>query len=173
MEPIQIVFLIGAALVLGSAVMVVTQRNLIHAALFLILALTGVAMIFVLLEAYYWAVIQVVVYIGAIAILIIMAIMVTRNVTGENVKRFNKNAVWAAALGVLASGSLIWALSYWPAFDAQAPQADTGEVVVQQLGLGLFSAEGYLIPTIIASVLLLAALIAAIKTAFPISQEEE
>ena len=54
MEPIQIVFLIGAGLVLGSAVMVVTRRNLIHAALFLILTLSGVAMIFVLLEAFYW-----------------------------------------------------------------------------------------------------------------------
>ena len=173
MEPIQIVFLIGAALVLGSAVMVVTRRNLIHAALFLILALSGVAMIFVLLEAYYWAVIQVVVYIGAIAILIIMAIMVTREVTGESVKPFNKAVVWAAFLSVIASGSLIWALSYWPAFNLTAPEADTGEAVVRQLGVDLFSAEGYLIPTIIASVLLLAAMIAAIKTAFPISQEEE
>lgn len=173
MEPIQFVFLIGAGLVLGSAVMVVTRRNLIHAALFLILALSGVAMIFVLLEAFYWAVIQVVVYIGAIAILVIMAIMVTRHVTGETVKAFNKAAVWAAGLSVLAAGSLIWALSYWPAINTFAPEADTGEVVVQQLGLALFSAEGYLIPTIIASVLLLAALIAAIKTAFPISQEEE
>ena len=173
MEPIQIIFLIGAALVLGSAVMVVTRRNLIHAALFLILALTGVAMIFVLLEAFYWAVIQVVVYIGAIAILIIMAIMVTRDVTGENVKPFNKIAVWAAGLSALAAGSLIWALSSWPAMETLAPKADTGEAVVQQLGVQLFSFEGYVIPTIIASVLLLAALIAAIKTAFPISEEEE
>ncbi|MBN2044380.1 MAG: NADH-quinone oxidoreductase subunit J [Anaerolineales bacterium] len=173
MEPIQIVFLIGAALVLGSAVMVVTRRNLIHAALFLILTLSGVAMIFVLLEAFYWAVIQVVVYIGAIAILIIMAIMVTRNVTGDTVKPFNNMAVWAAMLSVVASGSLIWALSYWPAFDQTAPVADTGEYVIRLLGLELFSAEGYLIPTMIASVLLLAALIAAIKSAFPISQEEE
>jgi NADH-quinone oxidoreductase subunit J len=173
MEPIQFVFLIGAALVLGSALMVVTRRNLIHAALFLILTLSGVAMIFVLLEAFYWAVIQVVVYIGAIAILIIMAIMVTRNVTGEAVKPFNQSAVWAAVLSVVAAGTLIWALSFWPSFDTPLPEADTGEVVIEMLGLQLFSAEGYLIPTIIASVLLLAALIAAIKSAFPISQEEE
>ena len=134
MEPIQIVFLIGAALVLGSAVMVVTRRNLIHAALFLILALFGVAMIFVLLEAFYWAVIQVVVYIGAIAILIIMAIMVTRDITGETVKPFNRSLFWAAGLSVLAAGTLIWALSYWPAMEALAPAADTGEIVVEQLG---------------------------------------
>ncbi|MFN2145629.1 MAG: NADH-quinone oxidoreductase subunit J, partial [Anaerolineales bacterium] len=89
------------------------------------------------------------------------------------VKPFNKIAVWAAGLSALAAGSLIWALSSWPAMETLAPKADTGEAVVQQLGVQLFSFEGYVIPTIIASVLLLAALIAAIKTAFPISEEEE
>lgn len=173
MEPIQVVFLIGAALVVISAVMVVTRRNLIHAALSLILTLFGVAMIFVLLEAYYWAVIQVVVYIGAIAILIIMAIMVTRDVTGETVEPFNKNLIWAALLAVMSAGALIWSLSEWPAFSAKAPAAETGEAVVQELGVQLFSAQGYLIPTLIASVLLLAALIAAIRIAFPIQAEED
>ena len=173
MEPIQVVFLIGAALVLVSAVMVVTRRNLIHAALALIVSLFGVAMIFVLLEAYYWAVIQVVVYIGAIAILIIMVIMVTRDVTGETVEPFNKNLAAAVLMAVLSAVSLIWSLSGWPAFDAQAQAADTGETVVRELGIQLFSADGYLIPTIAASVLLLAALIAAIRIAFPPQQEEE
>ena len=173
MEPVQVVFLIGAAVVLVSAVMVVTRRNLIHAALSFIVSLFGVAMIFILLQAYYWAVIQVVVYIGAIAILIIMAIMVTRDVTGETVEAFNKNLVLAALMAILAAGSLIWSLSGWQAFGAQAPAADTGEVVVQALGEQLFSPQGYLLPTLLASVLLLGALIAAIKIAFPIKQEEE
>lgn len=173
MEPIQVVFLIGAALVLVSAVMVVTRRNLIHAALSFIVSLFGIAMIFVLLESYYWAVIQVVVYIGAIAIMIIMAIMVTRNVTGETVDPFNKNLAAAVLAAVLSAVALIWSLSGWPAFDAQAQTAETGEAVVRDLGVQLFSPEGYLIPTIVASVLLLAALIAAIKIAFPPQQEEE
>jgi len=173
MEPIQVVFLIGAALVLISAVMVVTRSNLIHAALFLIVTLFGVAMIFVLLEAFYWAVIQVVVYIGAIAILIIMAIMVTRDVTGTEHKTFNKNLVWAGALGVLVVVTLIWSLTFWPQFGAQAQQTVDSQAVLSDLGTQFFSGEGYLIPTIVASVLLLAALIAAIKIAFPIKQEEE
>ena len=130
MEPVQVVFLIGAAVVLVSAVMVVTRRNLIHAALSFIVSLFGVAMIFILLQAYYWAVIQVVVYIGAIAILIIMAIMVTRDVTGETVEAFNKNLVLAALMAILAAGSLIWSLSGWQAFGAQAPAADTGEALL-------------------------------------------
>lgn len=174
MEPIQVVFLIGAALVLISAVMVVTRSNLIHAALFLIVALFGVAMIFVLLEAFYWAVIQVVVYIGAIAIMIIMAIMVTRDVTGETHKSFNKNVVWAGLLGLLSVGTLLWALNEWPTFSAEVQLSPVdSQLVIEELGVMFFSGQGYLIPSIVASVLLLAALIAAIKIAFPIKQEEE
>ncbi len=173
MDPIQIVFLIGAALVLISALMVVTRSNLIHAALFLIVTLFGVAMIFVLLEAFYWAVIQVVVYIGAIAILIIMAIMVTRDVTGEEIKSFNKNLVWAGLLAVMVIVTLVWSLTFWPQFGAETHQTVDSQAVISDLGEQFFSAEGYLIPSIVASILLLAALIAAIKIAFPIKQEEE
>ena len=173
MEPIQVVFLIGAVLVLFSAVMVVTRSNLIHAALYLILALFGVAVIFVLLEAFYWAVIQVVVYIGAIAIMIIMAIMVTRDVTGEEHKPFNKNLVWAGLLGLLAVVTLVWALTFWPHFGAEIQQTVDSQAVISDLGTQFFSGQGYLIPSLVASILLLAALIAAIKIAFPIKQEEE
>jgi NADH:ubiquinone oxidoreductase subunit 6 (subunit J) len=173
MEPIQVVFLIGAALVLFSAVMVVTRSNLIHAALYLILTLFGVAMIFVLLEAFYWAVIQVVVYIGAIAIMIIMAIMVTRDITGEEHKPFNKNVVWAGLLGLLVIGTLVWALTFWPQYGAEIQQTVDSQAVISDLGTQFFSAQGYLIPSLVASILLLAALIAAIKIAFPIKQEED
>jgi NADH-quinone oxidoreductase subunit J len=173
MEPIQFVFLFGAALTLYAAVMVVTRRNLVHASLFLVLALAGVAMIFVLLEAYYWAVIQVAVYIGAIAIMIIMAVMVTRDVTGAHVKTFNKNVLWGLVLALLVAGTLIWALSFWPEFGAEAQQASIGEETIQELGFQLFAGDGFVLPTIVASVLLLAALIGAIKVAFPIQQEKE
>ncbi len=173
MEPIQIVFLIGAALTLVSAVMVVTRSNLIHAALFLIVTLFGVAMIFVLLEAFYWAVIQVVVYIGAIAIMIIMAIMVTRDVTGEEIKTFNRNLIWAVLVAAMVIATLVWSLSFWGAFAAEAQQSVDSQAVLAELGFQFFSEQGYLLASVLASVLLLAALIAAIKVAFPIKQEEE
>lgn len=173
MEPIQVFFLIGAALVLFSAVMVVTRSNLIHAALYLILTLFGVAVIFVLLEAFYWAVIQVVVYIGAIAIMIIMVIMVTRDVTGKEYKPFNKNFGLAGLVGLLVVSTLVFALSLWPKFEMQTLQPVDSQAVISDLGVQFFSGQGYLVPTLVASVLLLAALIAAIKIAFPIKQEEE
>jgi NADH-quinone oxidoreductase subunit J len=77
MTALQIIFLITAVVTLGSALMVVTSRNLIHSALWLILSLFGVAVLYVVLNASFLAVAQVVIYIGAIAILIIFAVMMT------------------------------------------------------------------------------------------------
>jgi len=77
MTGIQIFFLIVGLVILGSALMVVTTGNLIHAALWLIVTLFGVAVLFAILDASFLAVVQVVVYIGAIAILFIFAVMLT------------------------------------------------------------------------------------------------
>ncbi|MEM6530183.1 MAG: NADH-quinone oxidoreductase subunit J, partial [Chloroflexota bacterium] len=74
-------FGIFSAAILGGAAMTVWSRNLVHSALFLILSLFGVAGLFVLLSAPFLAAIQVLVYIGAIAILIIFAVMLTRSMT--------------------------------------------------------------------------------------------
>ena len=75
MTPDQIVFLIVALVTLFSGLMVVTTRNLVHAALWLVATLFGVAITYALLNASFLAVVQVVVYIGAIAILFIFAVM--------------------------------------------------------------------------------------------------
>src|SRR5512140_2168474 len=78
MTGVQIIFLIVAAVILGSAILVVTTRNLIHSALWLIVTLFGVAVLYAVLNAGFLAVVQVVIYIGAIAILFIFAVMLTR-----------------------------------------------------------------------------------------------
>ena len=78
MTIMQIFFLIVGVVILGSALMVVTTGNLIHAALWLIVTLFGVAVLYAILNASFLAVVQVVVYIGAIAILFIFAVMLTR-----------------------------------------------------------------------------------------------
>ncbi len=170
MSALQFVFILGAAITLLSAIMVVTRRNLIHSALFLVVSLLGVAILFVLLEASFMAVVQIVVYIGAIAILIIMAVMVTREVTGEGVKVFNKNVILAALLAVLVCASLVMALNQWPAFSELAPDVDTSGHVVQ---IGEELAGKYVVAFEVASVLLLAALIGAIVIAIPKKKEEE
>ena len=78
----QILFILFGLVTIIAAVMVVVRRNLFHAALFLVLSFFGVAALYVLLEAYFFAAAQVLVYVGAISILIIFAVMLTRGVMG-------------------------------------------------------------------------------------------
>ena len=95
MDATQIIFIVSAALIVASAVMVVTSRNLVHAALWLIAALFGVGILYVLLDAGFLAVVQVVVYIGAIAIMFIFAVMLTRREMLDH--GVQVNAAWPMA----------------------------------------------------------------------------
>jgi len=169
MTAMQIVFLvIGAATLLGG-VMVVVSRNLIHAALWLILSLAGVAALFVLLEAGLLAVVQVAIYIGAIAILIIFAVMLTRRVMADSGPAANPNW-WAAALAALMIfAGLVVVFMQLPALGAAqaAPLASEPEALVEDLGRALVDVDRYVVPFEVASVLLLAALIGAVVVARP------
>ena len=162
----QIIFIILAAITLGSAVMVVTARNLVHAALWLIAALFGVACLFVALNAGFLAVAQVVIYIGAISILIIFAIMLTRGVGQGTSTQTNANWGWGALLAVVFFGGLVWLLSLWSGFTTQKPEIGRAFDPLRQLGQALVSPNAYVIPFEVASVLLLAALIGAIIVAW-------
>ena len=101
MSGLEILFLFIAVVTLLAAFQVVTTSNLVHAALWLIVSLFGVAATFVLLNAPFLAVVQVVVYIGAIAILMIFAIMLTRKMIQDKDSQFNNNFGLAALLGVI------------------------------------------------------------------------
>jgi NADH-quinone oxidoreductase subunit J len=175
MTPTQVIFLISSALVLGGALMVVTRRNLVHAAFYLVVTLFGVAVFFILLEAGFLAAVQVVVYIGAIAILLIIGVMVTRNVTGTEVKTVNKNYLLGIAIAVMVFASLFLAVSQWSQFNASAADVDTQtlENTVSNLGIALVDANQFVIPFEVASILLLGALVGAIVIAWPKKASEE
>lgn len=168
MIALQILFWL---VVIGSwlaAIMVVTRKNLVHAALNLVIAFFGVAVLFVLLEAGYWAVIQVLVYIGAIAIMMIFAVMLTRDVTSEEGDAFSPNYGWAAVVAVIVLAGLVVMTGGWGGLQATAPEADAHvSAAVTDLGVAFFSADGYVIPTLVASVLLLAGMIGALMVAWP------
>lgn len=166
MTALQIVFIVTAAISLGAAIMVVTVRNLVHAALYLILTLFGVAVMFVLLNAGFFAVVQVVIYIGAISILMIFAIMLTRRVMQDVGSATNPGWWISALLSVLLFLGLGWMLSRWNGFNAPLPAMPTGIDPLQQLGQALVSPQYYVLPFELASVLLLAALIGAIMIAW-------
>jgi len=166
MTPLSIIFIITAAVTLGAALMVVIARNLVHAALWVVVTLFGVAVMYVLLNAGFLAVAQVVIYIGAIAILMIFAIMLTRHVAIDTGPQVNANWIWAAVLSLALFAALSWTLASWSGFSTALPEMSPRADPLRQLGTALVSPDLYVIPFEVASVLLLAALIGAIMVAW-------
>jgi NADH-quinone oxidoreductase subunit J len=162
----QIIFLIVALVTLGSAVMTVTTRNLIHAALWLIATLFGVAVVYALLNAGFLAVVQVVVYIGAIAILFIFAVMLTRKDARDQGPQTNRNWWMGALLAVISYLGLAALFLGWSGSSKTAAGIPSGFDTVGALGEALVSPEAYVLPFEVASVLLLAALVGAVYVAF-------
>jgi NADH-quinone oxidoreductase subunit J len=162
----QIVFLIVAFVTLGSGLMVVASRNLVHAALWLVATLFGVAITYALLNASFLAVVQVVVYIGAIAILFIFAVMLTRKDMRDQGAQLNKNWWFGAVLSALTFGGLVFLLQGWDGFSKSASAFPSGFDAISELGNELVSPAGYVLPFEVASVLLVAALVGAVYVAF-------
>jgi len=163
---LQIFFLITALVILGSALMVVTTRNLIHAALWLIVTLFGVAVLYAVLNAGFLAVVQIVVYIGAIAILFIFAVMLTRKELRDRGPQLNRGWWLNAIIALLTFGGLFWMLQSWNGFSKSAAEFPTSVDAVGQLGNALISPNAFVLPFEVASVLLLAALVGAVYIAF-------
>ena len=161
----QSIFLIVAAVTLVAGLSVVTSRNLIHSALWLILTLSGIAVFYVLLNAGFFAVIQVVVYIGAIAILFIFAAMLTRRVMQDTGPQSNSNWWLGAVVALLFFAGITLVLFNWQGFATQAPMLTNTSGQLSQLGLALVSPDEYVLPFELASVLLVAGMIGAIFVA--------
>jgi NADH:ubiquinone oxidoreductase subunit 6 (subunit J) len=166
MDASQVIFILSAALIIASAIMVVTTRNLIHAALWLIATLFGVAILYAVLEAGFLAVVQVVVYIGAIAIMFIFAVMLTRKEMRDKGPQVNGSWPFAAVLALLTFGGLWVIFSKWDGLD-KLPQEIAGgsDAMLNQLGVALTSPDAFVLPFEVASVLLLAALIGSVYVA--------
>ena len=162
-----IAFIVFALFSLGGALGVVTTRNLVHATLYLILSLFGAAGFFVLLSAPFMAVVQVLVYIGAIAILIVFAVMLTRSMTRLR-DLYNRqwivSGVVAGVLFILLMAGVI--LPVWGLNGAQAAKP-VSDIVLNTVDLGkaLVDQNQYVLPFEVASLLLTAAMIGAIVIA--------
>jgi NADH:ubiquinone oxidoreductase subunit 6 (subunit J) len=158
----QVVFIVLSIVALSGAVIAVTNRNLFRSALALVLSFIGIAGFYILLEAELLAMFQLLVYVGAISILIIFAVMLSRRMMADDVRA--RNEQWLGAL--LATVALFAVLAFilisvaWPTVTADAP-ADA----ISQLGEALVNPEGYVLVFEVASVLLLAALVGAIVIA--------
>ncbi|MFQ5612457.1 MAG: NADH-quinone oxidoreductase subunit J [Anaerolineae bacterium] len=155
----QVLFVVLSIGTLGGALGVVTSRNLFHAGLFLALSFSGVTGYYVLLNAGFLAAVQLMVYVGAIAILILFAIMVSQRVMSAR-QRASNEQVWAAALVALLLLAVLVAiiLQIGPWQNASLGPAPAGTIAeIGQLFLG-----SYVLPFEVASILLLVALVGAI-----------
>jgi len=162
---IEIAFWILALIVVGAALAVVLLRDIFRAALLLILCFFTVAGIYITLNADFLAAVQVLIYAGAIGILLIFAIMLTRNVKEGN--PFNRLKLPALLVALLVLATVIGVVvgTDW-ATVKEVPQAV--EVPIDQPTTGYIAkalfdqSNGFVLPFEIASVLLLAALIGAV-----------
>ncbi|MCS7206385.1 MAG: NADH-quinone oxidoreductase subunit J [Dehalococcoidia bacterium] len=146
-----------AAVVLGGGIGVVVARNVVHAALFLLLTLAGVAGVFVLLLAEFLALVQVLIYGGAVVIVLVFALMLTR---AQDFAGVQDNPQWA--LGLMAAIAVLGVLT--TAFVAWRPPTQPLERVgFEALGRELFLR--WAIPFEIISLVLLLALIGAMLIA--------
>jgi len=156
-------FFIGSLAAVASAALVVTRKNPVHSALFLILCLLSVALLFLLLGAQFVAAIQVIVYAGAIVVLFLFVVMllnIRRETAVFHSSPVHRLAAVALVLALLvqtlaiAGGSVVWVKKLgW----VTQPNLSFG--TVQAVGRELF--ERYLFQFEVASVLLLAAVVGA------------
>jgi NADH-quinone oxidoreductase subunit J len=162
----QILFLVTGTVTLIAAVMVVTSPRLVHAGLWLIMTLAGMAVLFVLLENGFLAVVQVAIYIDAIAILIIITVMLTRAVMRETEPQINR--LWVlAGLGafMLFAGLMAIAMQIGAGAPGSLPALLEPEAGLELLGRSLVDVDAFILPFEVASILLVAALIGAIAVA--------
>ncbi len=141
-----------------SALRVVTSSNVVHAALYLVVTLLGAAALFVLLLAEFVAWVQVLVYVGAIIVLMLFGLMLTRAPIGKG--KFNNDQKLIAAL----TAGALFAVTSWIMIDAFDGQKITlskaSGTRAETVGEVIFSS--FVLPFEVVSMLLLAALIGAV-----------
>ena len=161
----NIFFYVIAALMAFSAIRVVTVKNVVHAAMYLVVVLAGVAAQYILLASEFLAATQVLVYIGAIVVLVLFGVMLTRAKLGEDVNLTNDywyvGAFTAVVLFALLATSLIDHYGDEPLDQANAQTQLANNT--EQVSDAIFGT--YVVPFEAVSVLLLAALVGAIVLA--------
>ena len=167
MDFATLVFWIIAVILVGAALSVVILRNIVHSALSLVIVFAMAAGIYLLLNAEFIAIVQILIYVGAITILILFAIMLTR-ITGSQGTNPVSRQWWLGALvSILIGAGIIYAEMSSPhVVDttgvASALPGNVNNVV--RLGQLLYSPNGYsyVLPFEVASLVLLVAIIGAI-----------
>lgn len=152
----DIIFYLFAAITVVSAVFVVTVRNIVHSAFYLLFTFFGVAGIYILLGADFVAVVQLIVYVGGILILMIFGVMLTNKITSVQIK----SGAWQivpAVIGVGAFGSFL----YYTFINTSWKAGNTEITLYTTHNLGVLLMNQYVVVFELLGILLLIALIGA------------
>ncbi|MFF7565943.1 NADH-quinone oxidoreductase subunit J [Streptomyces pseudovenezuelae] len=156
---VEIAFLLVGLLTFGAAIVTVTTKQLVHAALWLVVALGGLAVEYLLLTAEFIAWVQVLIYVGSVVVLLLFGLMLTRAPIGRSPDADSGNRWAALVVALAAAAALVWVVvdafrTTW--VDLDGPAAGSTEAT----GASLF--QNWVLPFEALSVLLLAALVGAI-----------
>ncbi|MFP5297847.1 MAG: NADH-quinone oxidoreductase subunit J [Actinomycetota bacterium] len=157
----EITFWVLAVIMGISALRVVTTQNVVHAALYLVGTLMGAAALYVLLLAEFVAWAQVLIYVGAVVVLMLFGLMLTRAPIGK-ANYDNGQRLLAALTAAVVFGVTSWILI--DAFDGAELPLD-GDTAVRSADIGELIFSNYVLPFEVVSILLLAALIGAVMIA--------
>ena len=151
-----------SAVLIGSALAVVLTKNLFHAVLWLALALTGTAGIFLLLDAEFLAAVQLLLYAGGIVTVVVFAIVVTERLVGERISQTSRGLAGGAAVSIVLAALIVNAIMRGPLTAIRAPMdldltALIGETVLTR----------FVLPFELLAVLMLAGLMGALYFARP------
>ncbi|RKT06293.1 NADH:ubiquinone oxidoreductase subunit 6 (subunit J) [Streptomyces sp. 3211.6] len=156
---VEIAFVLVGLATLGAALVTVTTKQLVHAALWLVVALGGIAVEYLLLTAEFIAWVQVLIYLGSVVVLLLFGLMLTKAPIGRSPDADSGNRWVALGVAGSAGAALVWVVAdafrtTWIDLDgpAQGSTKVSGEILFQH----------WVLPFEALSVLLLAALIGAI-----------
>ena len=159
----QLIFAYFAAVIIVSAVLVITRKNPVHSVMFMLLLFFHIAGVFVLLNAEFLAAVQLIVYAGAILILYLFVVMLLSVDRESQAARANRFWPWLIAFGLVIGGeiALLVLRGTFPGEGRMAVKvAGAG---VKELGVELYTR--YLVPFEISSVILLVGLVGAVMLA--------
>ncbi|MGH9713296.1 MAG: NADH-quinone oxidoreductase subunit J family protein [Candidatus Acidiferrales bacterium] len=159
----QGLFYFFAALAVGSAILMVTRRNIIHSAVFLITTLLATAGIFLQLQAEFLFVVQIILYVGGIMVLFVFVIMLVNLDVSMRLVQFNHQRIVAGVLALVLGAQVLFAFWVGRAIFPHPEMRVMTPKNTEAIGDALFT--HYMLPFEIASILLLVAMIGAVVMA--------
>jgi NADH-quinone oxidoreductase subunit J len=163
---LSIVFLLTAILTVAGALAAALLKNLVHCALSLTVTFAGLALFYLQLDAQFAGFSQILVYIGAVAILVVFAILLTRGAGVPEYRGFSSS--WFVGLVIAAAVFALLAWAVGKSLPASVAASAAPAVTVQSIGVALMGS--YVLPLEIVAVVLTVALIGAVIVAMPESR---